>query len=32
MADQRWTNCELSPIDAAARFLSGGDFAFSLAK
>ena len=28
LADQRWTKCELSQIDAAARFLSGGDFAF----
>jgi len=32
MADQRWTNCELSPIDAAVRFLSEGEFTFSLAK
>ena len=32
LTDQRWTNCEHSPIDAAARFLSEGDFVFSLAK
>ena len=32
LSDQRWTNCELSPIEAAVRFLDGGEFAFSLAK
>ena len=32
LADQRWTNCEHSPIEAAARFLDDGEFAFSLAK
>lgn len=32
LADQRWTNCEQSPMDAAACFLRDGDFAFSLAK
>lgn len=32
LSDQRWTNCEHSPIEAAARFLGEGDFAFSLAK
>lgn len=32
LSDQRWTNCEHLHIDAAARFLSDGEFAFSLAK
>lgn len=32
LSDQRWTNCEHLPIDAAARFLKSGEFAFSLAK
>lgn len=32
LTDQRWTNCKHSPIEAAARFLDEGDFAFSLAK
>ncbi len=32
MGDQRWTNCEHSPIEAVARFLCEGDFVFSLAK
>jgi len=32
LTDQRWTNCEHSPIELAARFLCEGDFVFSLAK
>lgn len=32
LSDQRWTNCEHSQMDAAARFLRDGEFAFSLAK
>lgn len=32
LSDQRWTNCEQSPIEAAAGFLKDGVFAFSLAK
>lgn len=32
MEDQRWTKYEHSQIDAAARFLSSGDFMFTLAK
>lgn len=32
MTDQRWIKCEHSQMDAAARFLGGGDFQFTLAK
>ncbi len=32
LRDQRWTNCEYSPIYAAARFLKDGDFEIALAK
>lgn len=32
LSDERWTNCEHLHIDAAARFLTSGEFAFSLAK
>lgn len=32
LLDQRWTNCEHSPMEAAARFLRDGDFRISLAK
>jgi len=29
--DEKWINCKYSPIEAAARFLLAGEFAFSLA-
>ena len=32
LLDQRWTNCEFSPVEAVARFLRDGDFRISLAK
>ncbi|MBQ9951439.1 MAG: hypothetical protein IJO98_04780 [Clostridia bacterium] len=30
--DQRWTNCEFSHVEAAARYLERGELPFSLAK
>lgn len=32
LADERWTKCKQSPMEAAARFLAAGEFVFPLAK